>query len=111
MKCLPPTINSTPSPFTNSEVDTAEQDTAHVLNIFFSNIVANFKIPEYADYDPVANNISDPILKLIVRYRNHRIILTIGEVYNNLQKLSFSFSQKRMDIKSGSIIKYSLQKY
>ena len=83
----------------------------NVLNIFFSHIVANFKIPEYADYDPIASNISDTILKLIVRYRNHRIILTIGEVYKNLQKLSFSFSQKRIDIKSGSIIKYSLQKY
>ena len=64
----------------NGEVVPTEQDTAHVLNTFFSNIVTNLKIPEYADYDPTANNISDPILKIIVRYRNHPTILTIGEV-------------------------------
>ena len=40
-----------------------EQDTAHVLNAFFSNIVANFKIPEYTDCDPIASNICDPVLK------------------------------------------------
>ena len=50
----------------NGEVVATEQDTANVLNTFISSIVTNLKIPEYADYDPVANNISDPILKAIV---------------------------------------------
>ena len=51
----------------NGEVVVTEKDPANVLNIFFSNIVANLKIPEYVDYDPIANNIniSDPILKVI----------------------------------------------
>ena len=40
----------------NGEVVSTEQDIAHVLNTFFSNIVTNFKIPEYADYDPITNN-------------------------------------------------------
>ena len=44
----------------NGEVVPTEQDTAHILNTFFSNIVTNFKILDYADYCPVANNISDP---------------------------------------------------
>ena len=41
----------------NGEVVATEQDSANVLNTFFSNIVTNLKISEYADYDPIANNI------------------------------------------------------
>ena len=77
----------------NGEVVATEQDTANVLNTFFSNIVTNLKIPEYADYDPIANNISDPILKVIIRYRNHPNILNIEEVCKKSHKFSFSFSQ------------------
>ena len=33
----------------NSEVVTIEQDTTNVLKTFFSNVVTNCKIPEYAD--------------------------------------------------------------
>ena len=93
----------------NGEVVTTEQDTADVLNTFFFNIVTNLKIPEYADYDPITNNISDPILKVIVKYRNHSSILTIKEVCKKSHKFSFSFSQvekkdileeiQRLDIK------------
>ena len=63
------------------------------MNTFFTNIVTNLKIPEYADYDPIVNNISDPILKIIVRYKNHPRILTIVKVCKKSQKVSFSFSQ------------------
>ena len=77
----------------NGEVVAIEQDTANVLNTFSSNIVTNLKIPEYADYDPIANNISIPILKAILRYRNHPSIITIGEVCKKTHKFSFSFSQ------------------
>ena len=77
----------------NGEAVATEQDTANVLNTFFSNVVNNLKIPQYANYDPIANNISDPILKAIVRYRNHPSILTIREVCKKSHKLSFSCSQ------------------
>ena len=77
----------------NGEVFATEQDTANVWNTFFFNIVTNLKIPEYANYDPIANNISDPILKVIVRYRNHPSILTLEEVCKKSHKFSFSFSQ------------------
>ena len=63
------------------------------MNTFFTNIVTNLKIPEYADYDPIVNNISDPILKIIVRYKNPPRILTIVKVCKKSQKFSFSFSQ------------------
>ena len=55
----------------NCEVFPNEQDTVDVLNTFFCNILTNLKIPEYADLDSTANNISDPILKIILRYKNH----------------------------------------
>ena len=63
----------------NGEVVGTEQGTANVLNTFLSNVVTNLKIFQYTDYDPIGSNISDPILKVIVRYRNHPGILNIGE--------------------------------
>ena len=75
----------------NGEVVVTEQDAANVFNTFFSNIVTNLKIPEYflkyADYDPIVNNISDPILKVIVRYR--LFFNSIHERINSLILLEF----------------------
>ena len=83
----------------NGEVAATEEDTANVSNTFFSNVVTNLKIPEYADYDPIAKNISHPILKVIARYRNHPSIITIGEVCKKSHKLSFSiFTSRKKDI-------------
>ena len=91
----------------NGKVVATEQDTANVFNTFFSNVVTNIKISEYTDYDAIANSISDPILKVIVRYKNHPSILTKGEVCKKSHKFSFSFSLvgnilekiQRLDIK------------
>ena len=93
----------------NGEVVGTEQGTANVLNTFLSNVVTNLKISQYTDYDPIGNNISNPILKVIVRYRNHPGIFNIGEVCRKSHKFSFSFSQvgkrdileeiQRLDIK------------
>ena len=52
----------------NGEVVPTKQDATHVLNTSFSVIVTNLKTLEYIYYDPAENNISDPILKLIVKY-------------------------------------------
>ena len=78
---------------TNGEVVPTEQDTAQVLNTFFFTVVTNLKIPEYTEYDPVSNNVSDLNLKLIVRSKNHPNILT--KVRNKSQKCSFSFFTSR----------------
>ena len=59
-----------------------DDDKARVLNIFFSNIVRDRKIPNYNNRDALAENIQEPVLKAIVKYRNHPSILTIGEVCN-----------------------------
>ena len=45
-----------------------DENTAQVLNTFFSNIVGSFNIPEYVTNDPISDNISDPIIKLIAKY-------------------------------------------
>ena len=72
-----------------------DENTAQVLNTFFSNIVGSLNIPEYDTSDPISDNISDPIIKLIVKYRKHPSILTIGEVCKERKKkhAAFSFSK------------------
>ena len=62
------------------EIIMGDDNTTEVLNTFFSNIVSNLKIEGYSNCDPLANNIRDPVLKCIVKYRNHPSILAIGEV-------------------------------
>ena len=87
-----------------------DDNTAEVLNTFFSNIVSNLKIEGYSNYDPSANNIIDPVLKCIVKYRNHPSILAIGEVYNKNRRLPFSFSKIRRDEILSGILKLKTSK-
>ena len=65
------------------------------MNTFFSNIVGRLNIPEYDTDDPISDNISDPIIKLIVKYRKHPSILTIGRSMQRKTKkhAAFSFSK------------------
>ena len=65
------------------------------MNAFFSNIVGSLNIPEYVNNDPISDNISDPIIKLIVKYRKHPSILTIREVCKERKRkhAAFSFSE------------------
>ena len=44
-----------------------DNNTAEVLNTFFSKIVSNLNITEYSNCEPLANNISDPVLKCYVK--------------------------------------------
>ena len=60
-----------------SEIVSNDKDTTQVLNAFFSNIVVNLSIPEYVTNDPISDNISDSIINLIVKYRNHPSIFFI----------------------------------
>ena len=53
--------------------------TARVFNTFFSNI-GNIKILDYNNCDILTRNIQEPVLKAIVKYRNHPSIVTIGEI-------------------------------
>ena len=75
------------------EIIVGEYYSAKVLNTFFFNIVSNLNIAEYLNCEPLANNISDPVLKCVVKHGNHPSILVIGEVCNIHPRLSFSFSK------------------
>ena len=48
------------------EIIMGDDNTAEVLNTFFSDIVGNLKIEGYSNGDPFANNIRDPVFKCIV---------------------------------------------
>ena len=87
------------------EIIMGDDNTAEVLNTFFSNIVSNLKIEGYSNCDPLANNIRDPVLKYIVKYRNHPSILVIGEVYNKNGRLPFPFSKIKRDEILSDILK------
>ena len=63
------------------------------MSTFFSNIASNFNSAEYSNCEPLVNNISDPILKSIIKYRNHPSIFTIGEICKKHPRLPFSFSK------------------
>ena len=83
----------------NDEIISEDSKIAESLNSF-QTLLKNLKIPGYREHnDSSFENISDPILKVILKYRNHPSILTIGEVCkskSNKQPL-FSFSQATRD--------------
>ena len=84
----------------NDEIISEDRKIAESPKSFFSNIVKNLKIPGYRPHDnSLSENVSDPILKVILKYRNHPSILTIGEVCKNKsnKQPSFSFSQASRD--------------
>ena len=50
------------------------------MNTFFSTIISNFNIPEYPVSDPISNDINDPVLRSILRYKDHPSIKAIEEI-------------------------------
>ena len=45
--------------------------TAIALNDVFSNIITNLGIPQYIEGEPLSQNIDDPLMKAIIKYRLH----------------------------------------
>ena len=66
-----------------------DDGTAKIINTFFSNIVISLNVPEYHDCKGISRNISDPILKAIVKQRNHPTIKAIKRVSNSDDLFSF----------------------
>ena len=54
-----------------------ESKTANILNTFFSTIISNLNIPEYPMSDPISDYINDPVLKSILKYKDHPSIKAI----------------------------------
>ena len=76
-----------------------KKGTAKVLNAFFSNIVQNLDIQQYNVDDLICENINDPLLKAIVRYRNHPSIVAIKKFCNSKSHFSFKNVQKEEILK------------
>ena len=79
-----------------------DDEIANIMNTFFSNIVISLSVPKYHDCEGISGDISDPILKVIVRYRNHLSIKAIKRAYNlndlvaDLRKLIIWITQKHV---------------
>ena len=61
------------------EIVKSESETVEILNKFFSNIVRSINIPVDNDFDPIIENMKEPVLKAIVKYKNYPSILHIRE--------------------------------
>ena len=77
----------------NDKIVESDDNTDRVLNTFFSNIVSdlnyNYNNTDYNNYDLMVENIQEPVLKAIVKYRNHPSILTLGEVCKQNHSIFF----------------------
>ena len=93
------------------EIIVGDSDTAKVLNSFFYNIDSNLNIAEYFNCEPHANNISDPVLKFAVRYRNHPsskstqqtakiAIFLFKDIFTDIPLASFNDSVERSNFPS-----------
>ena len=79
----------------NNELIKNDLKTAEFLNNFFSNIVQNLNIARYTSEESFVDNISDPTLKAILKYRNHPSIIAIRKKY----KISECFKFTEVDQK------------
>ena len=61
------------------------------MNNFFSAIVQNMKIPQYKEQNPIYAFVSDPAMRVVVKYRAHPGIITIKENCNSSTRFNFSF--------------------
>ena len=62
------------------------------MNDIFSNVATNLNIPQFNQIDRTSENISDSVIKAIVKYRVHPSIIVIKE--NCTCKSNFSFVEK-----------------
>ena len=73
----------------NGEIVKTEKETAEVFNNFFGNIVKNLYISQYSDFDLIIENVKDPTLKAILKYKKHHTILAIRTKCNRNDVFSF----------------------
>ena len=73
----------------NDKIVKNDDDTARVLNAFFSNIISDLQIPGHNNCDTLTGNVEELVLKAIVKYRNHLSLLTIREVCKKNPQFSF----------------------
>ena len=52
------------------------------------------KIPQCKEQDPISASISDPIMRVTVKYRAHPSIIAIKENFNSITPFNFLFVDK-----------------
>ena len=83
-------------------------ETANIMNTFFSNIVINLDVPEYNDCEDISRNIYNPILKAIVKYKNHPSVKAIKYLSNDSNGLfSFDIVESEKILKEISSLDYT----
>ena len=65
------------------------------MNSFFSTIITNLNILEYPVLDPIYNDINDPVLKSILKYKDHPSIKAIEKIAKLNSLFRFSNVVKR----------------
>ena len=73
----------------NDEIVNDDVKIAGIFNRFFSNAVIDLKIPDFHGAVPLADNISHPIFRAILKYANHPSTIAIKGL-NNTSMFSFS---------------------
>ena len=76
------------------EIIKSDKETAKALNELFSNVVTNLNIPQFNQIDRTSENISDPVIKAIVKYRAHPSIIVIKENCTSKSNFNFMFVEK-----------------
>ena len=80
------------------------EEVAKKLNNFFANAVKNLNNPNYEYCDSLEDNIDDPILEAITKWRNHPSTLAIGAEYTNRENFYMNSVSKEDRNKSAGYL-------
>ena len=83
----------------NEKIITNDKEIAKVLNDFFSNIIKTLNIPKKDHTDSIVENVRDPTLKAILKYRKHPSILAIKRKLKSGPVFTFNHITKEDVIK------------
>ena len=67
----------------NKNIIENDEKTATVLNNFFSDVITSLNIPQYNETETVSQNINDPLIAVIIKYRSHPSIIAIKDKCNS----------------------------
>ena len=74
----------------NGETLSKNEEIAENLNNYFSCIVTNLKLPSYEDPTINVENIADPVLKALKKYKNHPSIRITNDKYKTNSVFTFN---------------------
>ena len=80
------------------------EEVAKDLNNCFANAVKNLNNPNYEYCDSLEENIDDPVLEAIAKWRNHPSTLAIGAEYTSRENFYMNFVSKEDRNKSAGYL-------